>query len=178
MSIQYYVASSIDGFIADSDNRIDWLLQFGFDAFAEHYERFLADVGAIVMGSATYEFVVGEGAEAWGYGTTPTFVFTNRELPAVEGADIRVVRGVVDDVLPEILSAAGPRNVWLVGGGDLARQFAAASALDELWLTIMPIALGAGRPVLPVEKPSAVARLVATTPFDGGAVELRYRFDR
>jgi len=55
--IQYYVASSVDGFIADADDGIDWLLQFGFEAFQERYDAFLADVGAVVMGSGTYAYL-------------------------------------------------------------------------------------------------------------------------
>ena len=81
--VQYYVASTIDGFIADSEDNIDWLLQFGFDNFQEDYDRFMADVGAIVMGSTTYEYIIREGTEQWAYGSTPVWVLTSRRMPAV-----------------------------------------------------------------------------------------------
>lgn len=171
MSTQYYVAASLDGFIADRDNSIDWLLEFGFEEFGTHYEQFLAGVGAVIMGADTYQFLLDDPAE-WGY-TIPAFVLTHRELPGVAGADIRFARDSIAAVHAEAETAAGGKNVWVVGGGNVAGQFADAGLLDELLVTIMPIVLGAGRPVLPL---AATTRLTATgtTPFPGGAIELRY----
>ena len=79
-STQYYVAASADGYIADRQNRLDWLLRYGFEAYQEHYDAFLAGVGALTMGAATYEFVLAEGG-GWAYGDRPAWVFTHRELP-------------------------------------------------------------------------------------------------
>lgn len=174
MSTQYYVASSLDGFIADPAGGIDWLLAFGFGAYEEHYNAFLAEVGALVMGADTYASIFGEGGEEWPYGDTPCWVITHRELRTVEGADVRFVEGDVGAVHAAASAAAGERNVWLVGGGNVVAQFADRGLLDELWLTVMPIALGAGRPVLPLAEISPVLELVGVTTFDGGAVELRY----
>ncbi|PJJ55343.1 dihydrofolate reductase family protein [Compostimonas suwonensis] len=172
---QYYVASSLDGFIADPHDNLDWLLQFGFDDFQEHYDRFLADVGALVMGAATYEFVLGEGPEAWTYGTMPVWVLTHRELPSVEGANIVFSAEPVETVHRDALAAAGGKNVWVMGGGDVAAQFADRGLLDEIWLSVMPIVLGAGKPLLPVASISRPLELVRTTSFDLGAIELVYR---
>lgn len=168
---QYYVASSLDGFIADRENSLDWLMQFGFDTFAEHYERFLADVGAVIMGADTYEFVLNDASE-WGY-AMPAWVFTHRELPGIDGADIRFTQSDVVAVLAEARAAAGEKNVWVIGGGNLAAQFANAGLLDELLVTIMPIVLGEGRALLPLDANTALTAL-GTTAFDGGAIELRY----
>jgi dihydrofolate reductase len=174
MATTYYVASSLDGFVADPDDGLDWLLQFGFDAFSEHYERFLAGVGAIVMGSSTYEWILREGSP-WPY-TLPTWVFTTRDLSATvqADADIRFVSGDVADLHPGIVDVAGGRDVWVVGGGILAAQYQQAGLLDVLRVTVMPVALGRGKPLLPVAAPTAVLDLVGTTTFDGGAVELHY----
>ena len=89
----YYVASSIDGFIADADDRIDWLLQFGFEKFDAHYQRFLAGIGAMVMGAATYEFLLADETQAWPYAEIPTWVVTHRDLPGIPGADITFFAG-------------------------------------------------------------------------------------
>lgn len=169
---QYYVAASADGYIADRENRLDWLLRYGFEAYQEHYDAFLAEVGALAMGASTYEFVLDQGG-TWAYGGLPTWVFTHRDLPRFEGADVRFVRGPVPLHAEALLASAGGRNVWVVGGGHLAAQFADAGLLDELWLTLMPVALGGGRPVLPTATATDL-RLLRTTHFEGGAVELRY----
>ncbi|UWX96824.1 dihydrofolate reductase family protein [Arthrobacter zhaoxinii] len=169
----YYVASSLDGFIATEDNRLDWLLQFGFEAFQDHYNRFMADVGAVVMGAETYRWLRAEEPESWEY-SQPCWVLSHREEPAPPEGDIRFASGDVREVLREARDAAGERNIWMVGGGNVAAQFAEAGLLDELWVTYMPVALGSGRRLLPVSGPTAPMRLLAATSFDGGAVELRY----
>lgn len=88
------------------------------------YERFFAEVGALAMGSATYEFILAEEHERWPYEGTPSWVFSSRELPVPAGADVRFARGAVGPVHEEMRTAAGERNVWIVGGGNLAMQFA------------------------------------------------------
>lgn len=173
--VQYYVASTIDGFIADNDDNLDWLLQFGFESFQDDYDRFMADVGAIVMGSTTYEWILGEGDEPWAYGSTPVWVLSSRNLPAVSGADIRFFHGDVADLHHQALEAAQGKNVWVVGGGNVAAQFADRGLLDELLLTVMPIVLGSGKPLLPISAATEPLTLVDTTPFPQGAVGLRYR---
>lgn len=171
----YYVASSVDGFIADADNRIDWLLQFGFEAFDDHYQRFLAQIGSIVMGAATYEFLLADPALQWPYAGIPTRVVTHRALPVVDGADLAFFEGDVARLDTELREAAGERDVWVVGGGSIAAQFADAGLLDELRVTYMPVIVGSGRPLLPVSAVSAPMELVKSTPFSGGAVEHVYR---
>lgn len=153
---QYYTATTLDGFIATPDDSLDWLFTRAQDTGgALDYAGFVAEVGAVAMGSTTYEWVLGHEfaggdltAGKWPY-EQPCWVFTHRELPAVPGADIRFAR---DDVLPvhrEMVQAAGHRNVWVVGGGDLAGQFADRGLLDEVLVMIAPVTLGAGRPLLP-----------------------------
>jgi len=171
----YYVASSLDGFIADADNGIDWLLRFGFENFQEHYDAFLARIGAIVMGSATYEFMLGDSASSpWPYAGLPTWVVSSREQPVIEGADLSFVSGPVADFDPAVRDSAGDRDVWIVGGGDLAAQYADAGLLDEMFVTVMPIVLGSGVRLLPVAAHTGVLTLESTTQFAPGAVGLAY----
>lgn len=169
----YYVASSLDGFIATDDNNLDWLLHFGFEAFQAHYDRFMAGVGAVVMGGETYRWLRTEEPDKWEY-RQPCWVLTSRPEAALPGADVRFASGDVGPVLQEARQAAGERNVWVVGGGNVAAQFAEAGLLDELWVTYMPVALGSGRRLLPVSRPTPPMQLVAATQFNGGASELRF----
>jgi len=171
---QYYVASSIDGFIADPDEGLDWLMQFNdVKGLTEHYGRFIADVGAIAMGSRTYEFVIGHD-DIWPYAQLPTWVFTSRELPAIPGADLRFTSDDVSDVHAQMVRAAAGRNIWLVGGGQLVADFAGSGLLDEIWLGVAPVTLGAGFPLLPVRIDTPM-RLIDVTRFGETFVELRYR---
>ena len=141
----YYAATSLDGFIADADDGgIEWLTGFEGQDFAGpgvvplkgSYEKFYEDVGALVMGSATYEFLVGHVAEgnAWPY-AEPTWVLSSRELEPIEGADIRRAKGEVRELAPEMIEAAGEKKLWVCsGGGQLVSNFAAAGLLDEVVL--------------------------------------------
>lgn len=151
----YYTATTLDGFIADPDDSLAWLVRQPQDDGAPlSYETFIADIGAIVMGSTTYEWVLshaGEVAEelgtAWPY-AMPAWVMTSRELPLVPGADIRFASGDVRAVHRAMTEAAGGKDLWVVGGGDLAGQLADADLLDEIVVYVAPVVLGAGRPLL------------------------------
>jgi dihydrofolate reductase len=81
-------------------------------------------------------------------------------------------------VAREARAAAGDRNVWVVGGGATAAQFAELDELDELIVTVMPITLGSGARLLPARGGPHHWQLASASPFDNGAVELRYRRDR
>lgn len=162
----YNTATSIDGYIADPDNSLEWLFTVPggapeeSDATGEAEEspldefgQFLAGVGAICMGSTTYEWILDhekavEHPEKWVY-EPPTWVFTSRDLPAVPGADIRFVSGDVAPVHAEMVATAGDRDRWIVGGGELVGQFFEAGLLDEVRLSLAPVFLGGGAPLLP-----------------------------
>lgn len=154
MATVYFTASSVDGFIADPQDSLSWLLSRDVDTRGPMgYERFLEEqVGALAMGSTTYQWILnheldGDPSRPWPY-DLPTWVFSTRRLPAVRG-DVRFVQGPVAPRHTEMQAAAGSRGVWVVGGGDLAGQFADAGLLDELWVQYAPVALGAGAPLLP-----------------------------
>jgi dihydrofolate reductase len=152
----YYTATSLDGFIADPDNSLDWLFIRDQEKDGPlNYAEFIADVGALAMGSTTYEWILDhefagkDPAEwTWPY-DMPCWVFTHRQLTAVPNAPVQFTSGDVAAVHAEMVAAAGGRNVWVVGGGDLAGQFADAGLLDEVIVYIAPVTLGGGAPLLP-----------------------------
>lgn len=156
--VVYYTASSLNGFLADENNSLDWLFAVEQDADQNEadFAGFMDGIGVLVEGSTTYRWTlehedIREHPERWQqfYGDRATFVFTSRTLPAVEGADIRFVSGGVTEVYPDLLSAAGDRDIWVVGGGDLAGQFDDAGLLDEIQVTFVPALLTGGAPLLP-----------------------------
>jgi dihydrofolate reductase len=151
---QYYTATSIDGFIADAANSLDWL--FEVSERDDRFGPFFAGVGAFAMGATTYEWVLNhekllDSPTKWQefYGDTPAWVFTHRDLPAIPGANLRFVSGDIRPVHAAMTEAAAGRNIWLVGGGELVGAFADAGLLDELVLGVTPATLGAGAPLLP-----------------------------
>jgi dihydrofolate reductase len=176
---QYCTASSLDGFIADPNDSLEWLFPLG-DIADTSYPTFIKDVGALAMGSSTYEWMlrhmVGPGAdrpEPWPY-QQPTWVFTSRTLDGVPGADIRFARGDVRPVHRAMAEAAAGKNVWIVGGGDLAGQFYDAGLLDEMFVQIGSVTLGAGKPLLPRTITSPPLRLVSVRAVGTGFAELHY----
>jgi dihydrofolate reductase len=183
MTTQYYTASSIDGFIADSDNSLDWLFQFSEKTGMEdQYPEFIAHVGAMAMGSTTYEWVAEHTGflrdpSKWEY-TIPTWVFSSRDLPRVEGPDIRFVSGDVGPVHQEMVNAAEGKNVWLVGGGDLVGQFHDQSLLDEVIIGMASVFLGSGAPLLPRKIVTPPLQLLEVTQFGADFAMLRYALRR
>jgi dihydrofolate reductase len=183
MKTQYFTASSLDGFIADPQDSLDWLFPLG-NIQDTSYPSFIRDVGALAMGSATYEWmlrhVVGPDADhpqSWPY-QQPSWVFTSRELPAVPGADIRFARGDVRPVHQAMVEAAAGQNVWIVGGGDLAGQFYDNSLLDEIHVQIGSVTLGTGKPLLPRRITTPPLRLVSVRAVGTGFAELKYEVQR
>jgi dihydrofolate reductase len=179
MKTQYYTAASLDGFIADSSNSLDWLFQFG-DMEDSSYPDFIRQVGAIAMGSTTYRWILSHhidpGADrphTWAY-RQPTWVFTSRNLPAVKGADLRFVKGDVRPVHQQLCAAAGDRNVWLVGGGDLVGQFRDQGLLDEIIVQVASVTLGSGAPLLPRSIVTPPLTLVSVSKHGDAFAELRY----
>ena len=152
---QYYTATTLDGFIADPNHSLDWLFTRDQDREGPlNYADFIAGVGALAMGSSTYEWIIEhEFADKdvsewkWPY-ELPSWVLTSRPLQVVPGAQIEFVRGDVTPLHARMVEAAAGKNVWLVGGGDLVGQFAEAGLLDEVIVYIAPVTLGAGAPLL------------------------------
>lgn len=148
MATQYYTGSSVDGFIATPDNDLSWLTSRDIDADGPmHYESFVRDVGALCMGATTYQWLLDHDPGGWAY-DVPCWVFTHRSF-SPRGEDIRFTSGPVPEVHRQMLAAAGERNVWVVGGGDLVGQFHDHGLLDEVWVQYAPVTLGGGAPLLP-----------------------------
>jgi dihydrofolate reductase len=189
VSTQYYCASTLDGYIADADDGIDWLTGYEGSYEGEEaepgpmsgggsYERFYEDVGALVSGSTTYEFILdhmGEDGE-WPYPGKPYWVLSSRDLPTPkdESADVRIVDAKVVDLHDEMIAAAGRKNLWVVGGGNVASQFADEGLLDEVLVTVVPVVLGEGKPLFDRRPPSGPMKLLGSRVFETGMVELRY----
>lgn len=154
----YYTASSVDGFIADEHNSLDWLVGADHELPADHpdhYDRFIADIGAVVMGATTYLWVTEHepsSLDRWPY-SQPTWVCTHRDVRLPAAGRVEIYAGDVAALHPRLVEAADGKDVWVVGGGDLAGQFLDAGLLDEVHVQYAPVVLGAGAPLLPRRAP-------------------------
>lgn len=190
---QYYCAATLDGYIAGADDSLDWLFTYEGSFEGEgaepgpmsgggSYERFYDGIGALVSGATTYEFVLDHRDEnsEWPYAGKPYWVLSSRQLPVPsgDGVDVRLANASVADLHEEMVAAAGGRNLWIVGGGNVASQFADAGLLDELLVTVVPVVLGAGKPLFNRRLPGGPLQLAGTRVFETGMVELRYELRR
>ena len=176
-------AASLDGFIATADDSLEWLFPLG-DVNQTSYPDFIKEVGALAMGSNTYEWmlrhIVKPGSAnpgAWPY-RQPAWVFSTRDLPDLPNEDIRFVKGDVRPVHDHMRAAAKGMNLWLVGGGGLAGQFYDAGLLDEIIVQIGSVTLGSGKPLLPRAITSPSLKLVSVNRIGEGFAELRYLVPR
>jgi dihydrofolate reductase len=182
VATQYFTATSLDGYIADEKNSLDWLFEADSDGTGDtSFADFFAHVGAIAMGATTYMWVLEherlvEEPAKWQtyYGDTPCWVFTHRDLPRVPGAAVTFVQGDVAPVHAKMAQAAGGKNIWLAGGGELVGQFADQGLLDEIFLTVAPATLGRGAPLLPRRLGTSNLELVDVAR-DRQFAKLRYR---
>lgn len=183
MTTQYYTASSIDGFLATEDDSVDWLFPLA-DLEKTSYPAFISDVGAIAMGSATYEWLLRHAVKlgtadesSWPY-SQPVWVLTSRIHTIPTGANIRFAQGDVRPIHVQMQEIARTKNIWVMGGGDLAGQFYDAGLLDEIIVQIGSVSLGHGKPVFPRRVFSPSLRLTSVSHINEGMAELRYKVCR
>jgi dihydrofolate reductase len=188
--VQYYAAASLDGYIAAPGEDLDWLTKYqgsygGQEAQPAKgaYDEFYVGVGALVCGSVTYEWVLDhlerEGSE-WPYKGKPCWVLSSRDLrvPGGDDVDVRIVAGPIRDHAEPMMQSAGDGTLWVVGGGNVASQFADERLLDELLVTVVPVVLGEGKPLFDRKLVGGPMQLTAVVPRDSGMVELRYELRR
>jgi dihydrofolate reductase len=169
--IRVFIACSLDGFIAGPDDDLSWLpAPEGADDFG--YGAFIAGVGALLMGRRTYDVVAGFTGE-WPYGERPVLVATRQPL-ASPHATVRTVAGSVEVLVRAAREAAGERDVY-IDGGNLIRQAVDAGLVDELTITVVPVVLGRGLPLLAGTERRHVLERVDVRTLSAGLVQLTYR---
>jgi dihydrofolate reductase len=154
--VQYFTACTLDGFIADEDQSLEWLFEAPHSEDDGAWDEFIGGIGPMAMGATTYEWVLKHhdmltNPQQWRdfYEDRPCWVFSHRDLPPIPTVDIRIVAGNVRPVYEDMVATSPHKNIWIVGGGELVGQFDDAGLLDEVWLGMRPVFLGAGAPVLP-----------------------------
>ena len=166
--IAYYVAASLDGYIADADGGVGWLPQGESDDYG--YTEFYAGVDALVMGRRTYDQVLDFGT--WPYAGKPTYVFTS-SAPDDNPYGVDFVRISPTEFVQSVATRYSG-TVWLVGGGNLAEQFRRAGLIDEYLVFVIPVILGRGVPLFGGDAPHTALDLIETQSYADGLVMLNY----
>lgn len=175
LEISYYVAATVDGFIADESGNIGWLTPFESAAEDYGYAAFYESVDALVMGRRTYDFC--RSLEKWPYPGKPTWVFTRSGLSSAP-PDVLITSDPPVDVA-RLLESRGHRHVWMVGGGEIASAFRAQGLITRYIISVIPVVLGKGTPLLSPVPGAVPERLVLAgcREYPNGIVQMEYRRD-
>ena len=171
VEVVYYVACSVDGFIATTDGGVEWLSAVEREGEDFGYAEFFASIDSIIMGSRTYEQVFEFGD--WPYGDTPCWVLSQRRL-SLQPHGVTITDADPPEVLSEV-EDRGLRRLWLVGGSRLAASFLADGRIDECIISVIPVLLGNGIPLFAGEHGQERLRLVGFRQYPAGVVSMHYR---
>ncbi|MBN4005453.1 dihydrofolate reductase family protein [Nostoc sp. LPT] len=169
--VTLYIAASLDGYIARSDGKIQWLSILDTEDEDYGYTAFYESIDAIILGSKTYE--VGLGFDRWPYPEKKSFVFTQRNFQS-DREDVVFVSDPVKQALANI-EAQGFKNIWLVGGGKLINSFLQHSLIDEYIISTIPIILGGGIHLFPPSNHEEKLELINSQQYPSGLLQAHYR---
>jgi dihydrofolate reductase len=165
----YYVAASLDGYIARLDGSVDWLPTS--NAKEDYgYAKFIARVDAFIVGRKTYEQMLAFGP--WPYDGLKCYVLS-RHWAGQRDVQAEFIGGNIAALLRRIKRPPG-RDIWLMGGSESAQAFFEAGLVDEVILTIVPTLLGEGLPLFRPRRMGAKLKLRETKAFTDGLVQLHY----
>lgn len=169
--VRYNVAASLDGFIAGPRGEFDWIPEDPTIDFAALFAR----IDTVLLGRRSYELVRQQGGGAWGPGTR-VYVFS-RTLRPEEHPDVTIVRDDPGPLVASLRGEEGDGEIWLFGGGDLFRTLLAAGQVDSVEITVAPVLLGGGVPLLAPGAPRTLLTLTGTRTYPSGMVSLTYRVE-
>lgn len=167
----YYVAASLDGYIARPDGSVDWLEGYGGESDDHGYSAFYSSIDGLLMGRATYLHCL--DFKPWPYPDKPALVMTRSNHLPQAAPQVELQHYTPIDALAS-LEARGCRRIWLVGGGSLAGNFLAGGLLDEVIVSIIPHLLGAGIPLFSIGLEQRL-QLLEQRSFPSGIVQMRYQ---
>lgn len=167
--LSVFIASTVDNYIATTDDKLDWLMSAGAEGEEYGFNEFMSEVDAVAMGRGTYNFI--EGFEELPYQGRHVYVFTHN--PPTPRADMTFWSKSPQEAVAE-WTALGLSRVY-VDGGNLISSFLAEGLIDDLLLTKVPLLLGEGRPLFHPIARTTDLELVDVESFPSGMVNLRYR---
>jgi dihydrofolate reductase len=170
MKITYYLASSLDGYIANGDGDISWLEDLGIPMEETNYEEFFSTIDALVMGRKTYEMILSFGA--WPYGNKPVWICSSNKIKPMEGCNLQ--QGTTPEEVTKLANKMEVKHLWLVGGGSLASSFLQSNLLTHVSLALMPIILGGGIKMFGELPNSVLLKEESSKFYDSGFRQIEY----
>lgn len=167
--VRFYVATSLDGFIADREGSTDWLAPY--DAHLYGYGKFLAEVGALIMGRRTYELISAINEE-WPYKGKPVFVLSSRSLDDVPAGVVATPHGMRGAL--QRARETTSKDIWIVGGAVAMQAALEENAVDMMEIFLVPVLLGSGLNVLNDLSRRPTLTFDGIEAFPDGVVKLRY----
>ncbi len=171
--IIYYVACSLDGYLADEKGGVDWLTPYQEAGFDYGYEAFYQKIGFIISGSKTFE-QASNFPGGWAFPHATTYIFSSRQIDTLGREDLVLWNGGIRELSEQLKKKN--EDTWLIGGANLAGQFVNEGMLDEVILSIMPTMLGRGVPIFEGVTKAFNLRVNHQESFPNGVVQLVYRF--
>jgi dihydrofolate reductase len=166
--VRYSVAASLDGYIADADGKFDWIPEDQTVDFAAIFAR----VDTVLLGRSSFELVRQAGVPPWGP-KMRVYVFSRTLRPA-DYPDVTVVGGNSREVVAGLRAESGPGEIWLFGGGQLFSSLLAAGQVDAVEVTVVPVLLGDGVPLVAGGINRTKLMLQHTHQYPTGMVSLTY----
>jgi dihydrofolate reductase len=165
--IRYLVAMSVDGFIAGPNGEADWIAADPEVDFPAIWAQF----DTLLMGRRTYEAASKRLGESAFSGFT-TIVFSRTMKPS-DRPRVTVMPELNADWVRALKNQSG-KDIWFMGGGELFRLFLNSGSVDSVEVSVIPVLLGGGIPLLPPPYSPAKLRLVANKVYRSGRVSLAY----
>jgi dihydrofolate reductase len=166
--VRFYLATSLDGFIADGEGSVDWLAPYSARLYG--YEKFLGEIGALIMGRRTFEVIKALGD--WPYRGKPVFVLSSQFLGKVPQGVTPTTRGMLGALQQARLTTA--KDIWVVGGAVAMQSALEDGYIDIMEIFLVPVMLGSGLTVLNDLRRHQSLVLDGSETFPDGVVKLRY----
>jgi dihydrofolate reductase len=172
--VKYSVGVSLDGYIAAEDGSVDWLNRATARVKGEDFgmRAFFNSIDTVLMGRKTYQVALKLGMSKGGYPKMKNYIFS-RTLPQGERDGVEFVSGKIADLIADLKRKPG-KDIWLCGGGELAREALRENAVDEITLGVVPVLIGGGLPTFPPGFAETELELSECKPYKGGVVGLTY----
>lgn len=181
--VKYFVANSLDGFIARSDGAVDWLLMDGDYGMRE----FFASIDAVLIGRKTYEFALSQqprprkkskskktSGKRSSAARMRSYVFSRTLKKEPDDESLEIISDGAGAFVRKLKAEEG-KDIWLMGGGSLASSLFAEGVVDEISLNIHPVLLGSGIQLFPEIGKQLDLELLDCKPHPNGCVQVSYR---
>jgi dihydrofolate reductase len=169
-----HIATSADGYIARPDDDIEWLTNRPAPKGFYGIERFMKSIDTTLFGRKTYDVSVRMGAAF--DSTSRSYVFSRQPPPAAVPAGVEFVREPISQFVKRLRRSPGKnvKNIWMMGGGDLIASFLDEGAIDEFIISIVPVFIGEGIPLIACRHRHVPLRLRSIKRFPDGVVQVHY----